>query len=162
MLVLEWTSACTYICVYVCASVCLRMHACACPRLCRLTLFTAVVTALWSVPPAGGPWCAGWVCGGGVIVVSPGSWVLRFEKRESERGIHPSIRASIHIPRPNRKPGAERAGRGRRRGGEDREGESQKEREPIWVCWKRESDICKSLQALWGSLASFVSCLFPR
>lgn len=81
---------------YVCACVSLCTHAC--PFLCWLTLFTAVVTALWSVSPAGGPRCAGWVCGSGVIMVSPGSWVLRFEKRESERGIHSSIRASIHIP----------------------------------------------------------------
>lgn len=46
-------------------------------------------------------------------MVSPGSWVLRFEEGESERGIHPSIRASNHIPHPNHKPGAERARRGR-------------------------------------------------
>ena len=67
------------------------VHACACPFLRRLTLFATVVTALWSVSPARGPRCAGRVCGSGVIVVSPGSWVLRLEKGESERGIRPSV-----------------------------------------------------------------------
>lgn len=31
-------------------------------------------------------------------MVSPGIRVLRFEKRESERGIHPPVHASIRIP----------------------------------------------------------------
>lgn len=31
-------------------------------------------------------------------MVSPGSWVLRFEESESEHGIQPFVRASIHIP----------------------------------------------------------------
>lgn len=77
------------------AYLCVSVHARACPFLHSLTLFTTVVTALWSVSPAWGPRCAGWVCGSGVIVVSPGSWVLRFKKGESERGIHPSIRTCI-------------------------------------------------------------------
>ncbi len=61
-------------------------------------------------------------------MVSPGSWVLRFEKRESERGIHPSIRASIHIPRPNRKPGAEREREREQEEGEGEEGKVERER----------------------------------
>ncbi|KAK1893739.1 Adenosylhomocysteinase, partial [Dissostichus eleginoides] len=42
------------------------------------------------VSPAGGPRCAGGVCGGGVIMVSPGSWVLRFEKSGASLRISPS------------------------------------------------------------------------
>lgn len=64
-------------------------------------------------------------------MVSPGSWVLRFEKGESERGIHPSIRASNHIPHPNHKPGAEREQGGGEVGGEEdrEERNTQRERE---------------------------------
>lgn len=62
-------------------------------------------------------------------MVSPGSWVLRFEKGESERGIHPSIRASNHIPHPNHKPGAEREQGGGEVGGEEDREERNTERE---------------------------------
>lgn len=73
--------------------------------MCMLTLFAAVVSALWGMSSAGGPWCACRVCGGGVIVVSPGSWVLGSDRRDP----------SIHVPHPNRKPGAEHRNEWRRR-----------------------------------------------
>lgn len=127
-----------------------------------LTLLTAVVAALWSVSPTGGPRCAGWVCGGGVIVVSPGSWVLRFEKSQSEHGIQPFVRASIHIPNQTADQERERAGRGGWVGGwVGREGvgmEQQRKRKTTWVCWKSESAICKRVDWVktnWGSLACF-------
>lgn len=76
-----------------------------CTSMCMLTLFTAVVSALWGMSSAGGPWRACRVRGGGVIVVSPGSWVLGSDRRDP----------SIHVPHPNRKPGAEHRNEWRRK-----------------------------------------------
>lgn len=117
---------CMDLCPYLC-TIMWRCMVCTCPFLCRPTRFAAVVAALWSVPPTGGPRCAGRVCGGGVIVVSPGSWVLRFEEREkaSVGSIHPVVHPSIHIPRPNRKPGAQK----KERGGEEERHRKERERE---------------------------------
>ena len=83
-----------------------------------------------------------------------GSEVWKGEKA-SVGSIHPSVHPST-FPRPNRKPGAARAGRGERGEGKverERHRERERERETVWVRWKSESDICKSAQALWGSFA---------
>lgn len=59
-------------------------------------------------------------------MVSPGSWVLRLEERESQRGIHPSVRPCIQPhSRPDRRPGAGES----RKGGWWGRGEAEGERE---------------------------------
>lgn len=62
-------------------------------------------------------------------MVSPGSWVLRFEESESEHGIQPFVRASIHIPDQT----ADQERRESRKGvggwGEGRGGDGAKQRE---------------------------------
>ena len=149
VLVLECANVC--ICVCVCV---MRMHAhFGAGSPCSLLLSPLCEAC----PPLEGP---------GVpaeCVEVASSWSLQeagfwgLKRRESERGIHPSIRASIHIPpsKPQTRSGESR--KGGERGGEGREGETQRERErereTVWVRWKSESDICKSAQALWGSFA---------
>lgn len=107
--------------------------------MCMLTLFAAVVSALWGMSSAGGPWRACWVCGSGVIMVSPGSWVLVSDRRNP----------SIHVPHPNRKPGAEHRNEWSRR---EREGEKN-----TWTHWKCERDMSEALECctdLWSACFS--------
>lgn len=116
---------CLYLCALMCWwHTCVSVRARACPFLCWLTLFAAVVTALWSVSPAGGPRCAGWVCGGGVIVVSPGSWILEV-RRERKWAWDPSVHPST-IPSSKPQTRSRASTKGSR-------GKLEKERETIWV-----------------------------
>lgn len=62
-------------------------------------------------------------------MVSPGSWVLRFEKRESERGIHACIHPHSPVQTTNQEQRDQEGGEGEE--GEGCEGETQKERETI-------------------------------
>ena len=118
-----WVRKCMYVCVCVCV---MRMHAhFGAGSPCSLLLSPLCEAC----PPLEGP---------GVpaeCVEVASSWSLQeagfwgLKRRESERGIHPSIRASIHIPpsKPQTRSGESR--KGGERGGEGREGETQRERE---------------------------------
>lgn len=74
-----------------------------------------------------------------------------WKETESERGIHACIHPYSPVQTTNQEQRDQEGGEGEEGGGW--EGETQKERETIWVWWKCESDIYKSLQALWGPLA---------
>lgn len=76
-------------------------------------------------------------------MVSPGSWILRLGKSESEHGIQPFVRASIHIPDQTADQERERAGESRK-GWVGREWvgmEQKKEKDHVNMLEKRESHL---------------------
>lgn len=149
VLALECTSACMYICVCVSVHVILCMpifvlahlvHCCCHRSVKRVPRWRALVCRLsvWRWRHHG-------------LSRKLGSEVWKERKRAWDPSIHPCIHP--HSPT---KP--QTRSRESRKGEEGKvEMEQHRKRETIWVCWKSESDICKSLQAQWGCLACFHS-----
>lgn len=74
-------------------------------------------------------------------MVSPGSWVLRLGKSESEHRIQPFVRASIHIPDQTADQERERAERGGWVGREWVGMEQKKEKDHMSMLEKRECHL---------------------